>query len=158
MICYSLKYPKSQEKKMCGGAIINKVAWNMNCIVYVFDPIHLVYPPGLATWTSPTHMTYLPDIPTWPTHMTCPPDIQSWKFHNTCNVFTLCLLFPALCSLCSALFLRWEEWGELHLEWRGERLVMVMRVMLPVMVVSWVNTAKIFDSWKFESGSDDDKF
>ena len=23
--CYSLKYPKSQEKKMCGGAIINKV-------------------------------------------------------------------------------------------------------------------------------------
>ena len=117
--CYSLKYPKSQEKKMCGGAIINKVAWNMNCIVYVFDPIHLVYPPGLATWTSPTHMTYLPDIPTWPTQMTCPPDIQSLKFHNTCNVFILCLLFPALCSLCIALFLPWGVWGELHLEWRG---------------------------------------
>ena len=103
---------------------------------------------------------FLFDLPTRHTHphMICPPDIQSWKFRNTCDVFTLCLLFPALCSLCSALFLRREVWGELHLEWRGERLVMVMRVVLPVMVVSWVNTAKIFDSWKFESGSDDDKF
>ena len=115
----------------------------------------------LSLFKYDTYMyMFLFDLPTRHTHphMICPPDIQSWKFRNTCDVFTLCLLFPALCSLCSALFLRREVWGELHLEWRGERLVMVMRVMLPVMVVSWVNTAKIFDSWKFESGSGDDKF
>ena len=84
--CYSLKYPKSQEKKMCGGAIINKVAWNMNCIVYVFDPIHLVYSPGPGPG---------PDLPTWPTYLTYLPDLPKWPAHQTFNreSFTILVMF-----------------------------------------------------------------